>query len=131
MVNFTKINLPRLLFSKKIWILVCKANYTKSDWSYTIFFKKFNITALLKCFSRAPKFNNCPRNKCIVMIYGTWQNAAIPWKLYNFSFFFKVWNLHKTVIQTITYHYFTKGDEKSFSHHRNTKRFKLLNCITH
>ena len=35
-------------------------------------YKKWNITALLKCYSRAPKFNNCPRNAWIVIIFGMW-----------------------------------------------------------
>ena len=26
--------------------------------------------ALFKCYSMAPKFNNCPRNVCIVIIFG-------------------------------------------------------------
>ena len=31
--------------------------------------KKFNNTTWLNCYSKAPKFNNCPRNAWIVIIF--------------------------------------------------------------
>ena len=33
-------------------------------------YKKFNIKAFLKCYSRAPKVNNCPKIEWIVIIFG-------------------------------------------------------------
>ena len=32
--------------------------------------KKFNNTTWLNCYSRAPKFNNIPRNACLAIIFG-------------------------------------------------------------
>ena len=54
-----------------IWILVCTANNTKSDW-YAQKKKIHEIKhhALLKCYSMAPKFNYYPRNAWIVIQFG-------------------------------------------------------------
>ena len=63
--NYTKFNASNLFC---LTLLVCIANqiYMHKLKKY----KKLNIMAQLKCYSRASTFNNCPRNKLTVIIFG-------------------------------------------------------------
>ena len=82
LANNTKFNLSKLLCST-LWILVCVAFQTKSDDMHKLkHYKKFNITALLKCYCTAPKFNYWPRNARIVVIFGMCiESKFVKWML--------------------------------------------------